>query len=65
MQAGRYDAHARRRATRKQRERGCSIYIAAEELQRAGWPLDGPAPWYRVWGSSRGGLYVRLYATGP
>jgi hypothetical protein len=37
------------------------VYIAAEELEKAGYPPDGPAPFYRVWGSSRGGLFVRLY----
>jgi hypothetical protein len=62
LPAGRYDALARRLASRRGRERGCHVYIAAEELQRAGWPLDGPPPFYRVWGSSRGGLFIRLYA---
>lgn len=60
--SGRYDARARRRSQRRGRERGCHVYIAAEELERAGWPLDDPPPWYRVWGSSRGGLFIRLYA---
>lgn len=57
-----YDPALRRRAKRgKQRERGVWLYVAAEELQKAGVPLDGPTPHYRVWGSSRGGLFVRLY----
>jgi hypothetical protein len=59
--AGRYDASARRRSVRRGRERGCHIYIAMEELQRAGWSPDDPPPFYRVWGSSRGGVFVRLY----
>jgi hypothetical protein len=58
---GRYDAMLRRRATRKQRERGCSVYIASEELVKAGIDPDGPTPWYRVWGAGRGSVLVRLY----
>lgn len=57
----RYDPHERRRAQRQGRERGCHVYIPGEELERAGWPLDRPTPWYRVWGSSRGSVLVRLY----
>jgi hypothetical protein len=63
MVSGRYDSAERRAATRAGRQRGCSIYIAAEELEKAGWDSQGPPPFYRVWGSSRGGLFVRLYAT--
>jgi hypothetical protein len=59
--AGRYDSGKRRRSTRGGRDRGVRVYIAAEELEKAGYPPDGPAPFYRVWGSSRGGLFVRLY----
>jgi len=58
---GRYDAAERRQAKRAGRERGCWLYVPAEELLKAGIDLDGPAPRYRVWGSSRGGLFVRLY----
>jgi hypothetical protein len=43
------------------REKGCRVYIAADELERAGYDPSGPAPFYRVWGSSRGGLFIRLY----
>lgn len=49
---------------RKQRERGCWIYVPQEELRAAGWPDDADPPWYRVWGSSRGGLMVRFYRRG-
>lgn len=59
--AGRYDAGLRRRATRGGRDKGCRVYIAAEELSKAGFDPSDPAPYYRVWGSSRGGLFVRLY----
>lgn len=61
LPAGRYDAQARRQAQRQARQRGCLLYVPAEELLKAGWPLDAPPPFYRVWGSSRGGLFVRLY----
>jgi hypothetical protein len=61
VKSGRYDAGVRRRGQRRVRERGCWVYIPAEELEKAGFDLDDPAPYYRVWGSSRGGLFVRLY----
>ena len=56
-----YDSSARRRAQRRGRERGCSVYIPAEELVKAGYDPDGPAPFYRTWGSPSGGVFVRLY----
>jgi hypothetical protein len=44
-------------------ERGCSIYIAAAELMRAGIDPYGPEPWYKVWsGFRRKTVIVRLYA---
>jgi hypothetical protein len=60
--AGRtYDHGERRRSLRKGRERGCSVYVAAEELRRAGIDPSGPPPFYRVWGSRGGSILVRLY----
>lgn len=56
-----YDPARRRRSTRKQRERGAWIYVSQDELRRAGWEDGSPPPFYRVWGSSRGGLFIRLY----
>jgi len=56
-----YDSVRRRRATRKQRERGATIYVPQEELRKAGWPDDAPPPFYRVWGTPGRGLIVRLY----
>lgn len=56
-----YDASARRRAQRAGRQKGCSVYVPAEELLKAGYDPDGDPPYYRVWGSSRGGLFIRLY----
>lgn len=61
MKAGRYDAGQRRRSLRRGRERGCWLYIPAEELQRAGIDPAGPAPFYRTWGTPSGGVFARLY----
>ncbi len=50
-----YDPAEPRRALRHQRQRGCMVYIPAEELARAGVsPEDGP-PQYLVrgWGKRR------------
>lgn len=58
---GRYDSQARRASQRHGRERGCWVYIAAEELQACGYPLDGPPPFYRIWPGIRGGLRLRVY----
>lgn len=58
-----YDAARRRRTTRRQREKGCSVYIPAEELEKAGFVPGGDLPWYRVWGSRRG-VVLRLYKEG-
>lgn len=62
MVAGRYDSGIRRRTIRRgARERGCWLYIAAEELVKAGIDPAGPPPQYRTWGSRRGSVLVRLY----
>lgn len=51
----------RKRALRKGRERGCSVYLAAEQLQAAGVPLDRPL-YYRVWEApGRPRFVVNLY----
>lgn len=62
--AGRYDDGARRRSTRAARQKGCSIYIPADELRKAGIDPEGPPPLYRTWGTRRGGVFVRLYKEG-
>lgn len=59
----RYDAAARRRAVRSGRERGCWLYVPAEELAKAGLDPHGPPPFYRTWGSRSGGILARLYTT--
>jgi hypothetical protein len=61
---GIYDHARRRRATRAGRQQGCSIYISADELRAAGYEPGGPVPFYRVWGTKRGGVFVRLYREG-
>jgi len=58
---GSYDYARRRRSKRTGRERGCWLYIPADELTRAGVQLDAEPPLYRVWGTKRGGLMIRLY----
>lgn len=58
---GRYDALLRRQSIRRGREKGCWLYIPAEELVASGYDPNGPAPFYRVWAGTRGGLRVRLY----
>lgn len=60
--AGKYDSARRRRSLRRGRkERGCWLYVPADELVRAGVDLDGPPPLYRTWGTARGGVFIRLY----
>lgn len=61
LDSGRYDSGARRQATRTGRERGCWVYIPADELLKAGYDPQGPPPFYRTWGTARGGVFVRLY----
>lgn len=58
---GRHDPGALRQSLRKQREKGCSIYIAAAELRAAGLNPDESAPRYRLWTGERGRLIVTLY----
>jgi hypothetical protein len=58
---GRHDSGAVRQSLRKQRERGCSIYIAAAELRATGLNPADPAPGYRIWPGRRGRLVVTLY----
>lgn len=57
----RYDLAARRRGQRKGRERGCWVYIPAEELEKAGRAASEDPPYYRTWGTKRGVVLIRLY----
>lgn len=56
-----HDPAQRRRATRAGRQRGCSIYVPADELTKAGIDPAGPVPFYRTWAGPRGSLVVRFY----
>jgi hypothetical protein len=64
MIAGRHDTAERRRATRGGREKGCRVYIAAEQLEAAGIDPNGPRPWYLIRPGTkekRGRFIVTLY----
>lgn len=61
---GRYDSARRRRSLRRGRERGCSVYISAEELLKAGIDPKAAPPFYRVWAGNRGGVTVQFYKEG-
>jgi hypothetical protein len=64
MIAGRHDTAARRRTTRGGRDKGCRVYIAAEQLEAVGIDPNGPRPWYRIHPGAkekRGRFIVTLY----
>lgn len=42
------DPALRRRTKRAGRERGCWLYIPADDLRRAGIDPEGPPPFYRI-----------------
>lgn len=57
-----YDPGRIRKAQRYGAEKGVRINIPAAELRKAGIDPNGPTPTYRVWGTSKGGVMVRLYS---
>jgi len=59
--SGKHDPAARRKAQRRGRESGCWVYIAGEQLAKAGFDRSEPPPFYRVWGGARGRYVVVLY----
>lgn len=59
--AGRHDQGARRRSVRKGRERGCWVYIPAEQLQRSGIDPRGAPPYFRSWDGRKRTILVQLY----
>lgn len=61
MIAGRHDAAARRLSQRRGRERGCWVYISAEQLAASGLNPADPPPRYRIWSGQRGRHVVTLY----
>jgi hypothetical protein len=62
--AGRHDPAQRRKSSRKGRERGCSLYLAGEELAEAGIDPHGPPPEYKVWPGRKRTVLIQLYAVG-
>lgn len=61
MHSGRHDTALRRRSRRQQRERGCHVYIPAEDLIATGIDPNDPPPYFRTWAVGRGRVIVRLY----
>lgn len=49
---GRFDRGEWKRSQRRGRERGCWVYIAAEQLAEMGIDPQALPPVYRVWGST-------------
>jgi len=58
---GKYDPAARRRGVRRGAERGCWLFVPADELRKAGVDPYSDPPSYRTWGSARGSVVVRFY----
>ena len=58
-----YDHARRRRCVRRGRERGCWLYIPAEQLLHMGFAPGDAAPFYRTWEDRTGRprLVVNLY----
>lgn len=46
---------------RRGREKGCWVYVPADELRKAGLEPDDPPPFYRAWGTKGLGVMIRLY----
>lgn len=59
---GRFDQGERKQSQRRGRERGCWVYISAEQLAQCGIdPRDDP-PQYRIWAAtSRPRVVASLY----
>jgi hypothetical protein len=59
---GRPDVAALKQTRRSGREKGCWLYIPAEQLAEMGIDPEGPAPLYRVWNAQdRPRAVVNLY----
>jgi hypothetical protein len=61
MMAGRHDQGARRKSKRQGRERGCWIYIPAEQLARLGLDPQADPPLYRTWDGRKRTALVQFY----
>ena len=54
--------HARRRKTvRRGRERGCWLYVPAEQLVETGFQLSEPPPYYKTWPGRKRTILVQFY----
>jgi hypothetical protein len=49
-----YEPTQYRKALRRPRERGCSVYVPGEVLEQAGFGPDEPPPLYRMWAGRKG-----------
>jgi len=49
-----YDSARRRRTVSRGRERGCWVYVPAEELAKTAWRDERPPPFYRLWARTGG-----------
>lgn len=56
-----YDQGLRRIGQRRGRERGCWLYVPAEELKKASIDPAGPPPFYRIWPRRKRTLLVQFY----
>jgi hypothetical protein len=66
MRAGRFDPGVRRASKRHGREKGCWVYIPAEQLVAAGITVEGQPPLYRTWPApGRPRVIVNLYQVQP
>lgn len=61
LRAGRHDTAERRQSIRKGREKGCSVYIPAEDLIAAGFDPADPPPFYRTFARHKRSVIVNLY----
>ena len=58
---GSYDHARRRRTKRAGRERGCWLYVPAEQLERAGIDPKAQPPYFRTWNGRKRTILVQLY----
>ncbi len=57
-----YDPARRRRTVSRGRERGCWVYVPAEELAKTNYRGKSPPPFYRLWARSGGRtVHVQFY----
>jgi len=58
-----YDPARRRRTVSRGRERGCWVYVPAEEIEKTSYGGQRPPPFYRLWARAGGRtIVVEFYA---